>query len=562
MLSRLLCLCFLVVVAYGQASKSASSLAQVARTGDASALAELITLANNGDSEAQTDLGTMYAMGEGVPRDPVKAASWLRKAAERGVRSAQYNLGILYQRGEGVSKSLDEAVHWWRRSADQGYALAELALGVSFVTGVGLPKDSAQGAIWLNKAAEHGVDRAQLLLGFMYEKGDGVDQDASQAVFWYRKAAEQGLAEAQFDLGVMYSKGNGVSRDAVQASLWHRKAADQGFAGAQYNLAIMYEDGAGVLKDYAQAVIWYRKAAAQGHSQAQVNLRNMYLVADAPVSDSADVISSLEPEQAKVRLADLHSQRELILAEIKKIQTDKPQIAPKGMFETTEEYKARGDKAEERVRESIKPLQESVGLLERAIITLRKNFYINPYKASSFIGYDADSKEMRVSLDGSEFVSYIPRDVAQNMHQEWSEVLVAENGWSLGGDRVGSHFVKDASLIENAKVAVVWKSRLFVLEPAYRVYQVGGEVSAPTLLSKVEPEYSEKARRAKLQGSVVLHLEIDENGEPKKLRVVRALGLGLDEKAIEAVSKWRFRPGYKAGKPVPTAATLEVRFRL
>jgi TonB family protein len=94
------------------------------------------------------------------------------------------------------------------------------------------------------------------------------------------------------------------------------------------------------------------------------------------------------------------------------------------------------------------------------------------------------------------------------------------------------------------------------------VYRIGGGVSAPSLLYKVEPEYSEEARKAKFQGTVVLYVVVDEKGMPQQLRVLRPLGLGLDEKAIEAVQKWKFKPGVKDGKPVSVAATIEVNFRL
>jgi TonB family protein len=94
------------------------------------------------------------------------------------------------------------------------------------------------------------------------------------------------------------------------------------------------------------------------------------------------------------------------------------------------------------------------------------------------------------------------------------------------------------------------------------VFRVGGGVTAPTLLAKVEPEYSEEARRAKYQGTVVLYVEVAPDGKAHNLKVIRSLGLGLDEKAIEAVNKWRFRPGYKDGKAVTVAATIEVNFRL
>lgn len=94
------------------------------------------------------------------------------------------------------------------------------------------------------------------------------------------------------------------------------------------------------------------------------------------------------------------------------------------------------------------------------------------------------------------------------------------------------------------------------------VFRIGGGVSSPILLSKIEPEYSEEARKAKYQGTVLLVVEIWEDGVPHNIRVVRSLGLGLDEKAMEAVQKWRFVPGKKDGKPVRVAAQIQVSFRL
>ncbi len=93
-------------------------------------------------------------------------------------------------------------------------------------------------------------------------------------------------------------------------------------------------------------------------------------------------------------------------------------------------------------------------------------------------------------------------------------------------------------------------------------YKIGGGVSAPAVILKVEPEYSEEARKAKFQGTVLLSVIVDEKGNPRDLRVVRPLGLGLDEKALEAVMKWRFRPGLKDGRAVAVSAYVEVNFRL
>ena len=93
-------------------------------------------------------------------------------------------------------------------------------------------------------------------------------------------------------------------------------------------------------------------------------------------------------------------------------------------------------------------------------------------------------------------------------------------------------------------------------------YTIGAGVSAPRLLFKVEPEYSEEARKAKWQGTVLLTVIVDETGRPNHISVLRSLGLGLDQKAIDAVSQWRFKPGLKDGKAVPVIATVEVNFRL
>jgi TonB family protein len=94
------------------------------------------------------------------------------------------------------------------------------------------------------------------------------------------------------------------------------------------------------------------------------------------------------------------------------------------------------------------------------------------------------------------------------------------------------------------------------------VFRVGGGVSAPKEIYAPEPEYSEEARKVKHMGIVVLQLVVGSDGLPRDIRVVRTLGLGLDEKAIEAVRKWRFEPAKKDGKPVAALVSVEVDFHL
>ena len=94
------------------------------------------------------------------------------------------------------------------------------------------------------------------------------------------------------------------------------------------------------------------------------------------------------------------------------------------------------------------------------------------------------------------------------------------------------------------------------------MFRIGSGIESPRLLSKIEPGYSKEARAAKIEGTVVLAVEVWEDGSAHNIRVVRSLGLGLDENAIDAVKKWRFSPGTKDGKPVRVAARIEVKFRL
>jgi TonB family protein len=93
-------------------------------------------------------------------------------------------------------------------------------------------------------------------------------------------------------------------------------------------------------------------------------------------------------------------------------------------------------------------------------------------------------------------------------------------------------------------------------------YRVGGGISPPVLIYKAEPEYAEEARKAKLQGTVMLYVQISPGGKPTAMKVVKSLGLGLNQKALQAVKRWRFRPGMKAGQPVTVEATIEVNFKL
>jgi Sel1 repeat len=216
-----------------------------------------------------------------------EAARVCRLRAEQGDAQAEYDLGKLYYYGKGVPQSYAEAAEWERKGADHGNAAAQAHLGYLYLNGQGVPQDYALALLWIRKAADQGYVGAEDDVGYMYYHGEGVTQDYVEAMRWYREAAAQGNRPAQFALGIFYELGVGTPQDYAEAARWYRKAADQGEAHAEDNLGNLYFYGKGVPQDRAEAYRWFHKAADQGDdygnrslSQGQTSLGKFNRVAE------------------------------------------------------------------------------------------------------------------------------------------------------------------------------------------------------------------------------------------------------------------------------------------
>ncbi len=122
----------------------------------ATALGEFRPLAEQGDADAQYNLGVMYEKGRGVPQDYKIALKWFTLAAEQGFAFAQTNLGNAYANGRGVPQNDKTAVKWYTLAAEQGHADAQTNLGVMYGTGQGVIQDNVYAHMWLNIAASSG----------------------------------------------------------------------------------------------------------------------------------------------------------------------------------------------------------------------------------------------------------------------------------------------------------------------------------------------------------------------------------------------------------------------
>jgi TPR repeat protein len=112
--------------------------------------------AEQGDAQAQFNLGVMYDYGQGVTQDDKQAVKWYRKAAEQGHPSAQTSLGVMYGRGQGVRQDDKQAVKWYRKAAEQGYVQAQFNLGVRYDNGQGVIQDDVMAHMYFNIAAASG----------------------------------------------------------------------------------------------------------------------------------------------------------------------------------------------------------------------------------------------------------------------------------------------------------------------------------------------------------------------------------------------------------------------
>jgi TPR repeat protein len=255
------------------------------------------------------------------PDDAVAAAKQLKPLAEQGNADAQFNLGSLYYQGRGVSQDYKEAAKWFRKAADQRHVYAQVNLGTMYADGVQgvIEKDYPQALMWFifaaaggdmeamefretlamkmtpaqiteaqkmarefkpvdaytkllregKELAEKGDAAAQFQIGLLYYNGRGTAQDYAEAINWFRKSALQGNPYAQHNVGYMYEKGEGISQDYVEAVKWYRQAAESGNTRAQYTLGYMYEKGQGIAPDEVQALMWFNLAAAQGDVKAK-----------------------------------------------------------------------------------------------------------------------------------------------------------------------------------------------------------------------------------------------------------------------------------------------------
>ena len=233
------------------------------------------TSAEANDPLSQLELGRMYECGIGVDQDLKKAKEWYEKSANNGNAEAQFNLGVLYE-GEGTSTGYHNAAKWYGKAAEQGYAQAYNYYGELYKEGWGVNRSYKTAATLYKRAADLGDVYGMFNLGSLYLRNNGVGRNCREAADWLGKAAELDDMDAQYHLALLYRDGEGVERSNEDYLRLLNRSADQGMPSAIHELGRYHqyeEKGDDAIE---KAIECYRTASMLGDGPSEYALGEMY----------------------------------------------------------------------------------------------------------------------------------------------------------------------------------------------------------------------------------------------------------------------------------------------
>ncbi len=211
--------------------------------------------AEQGNAEAENELGTMYRLGEGVARDKEEAVRWYQRAAHHGNAEGMFNLGTCHYNGDGVGSNEYAAYVWFLLALDGGDKIAEDAVKRSAAT-----------------MSKNDNGDAYLKIAAMYEKGEEVPKDDVKRFQWLRKAADLSAAGKVILAGQLIQEG---ANNYPQALDLCKAAASDLYHPAERCVGYLYRNGLAVAKDPSEALKWYSKAAGTDQ-KATLDLAEMY----------------------------------------------------------------------------------------------------------------------------------------------------------------------------------------------------------------------------------------------------------------------------------------------
>ncbi|MBS1197301.1 MAG: sel1 repeat family protein [Proteobacteria bacterium] len=218
--------------------------------------------AEQGNANAQCQLGYLFHNSDYIAQNPIRSAHWLKQAAGQGNPDAQYRLAKHYREEFGVLYDHDQVLAWLEKAVEGGHIEAVNEL-------IGLyewKKDASIPFVLL--AAENGNEYAQFELAQRCLNGDGLEKDLAKAALLFEAAAKQGLSWAQVKIGECFEREIGVPRNDEHAAYWYGQAAAQKYQSGMLKLASFYLHRLDMVPSSSHRTI-LEKAAKAGIKDAQ-----------------------------------------------------------------------------------------------------------------------------------------------------------------------------------------------------------------------------------------------------------------------------------------------------
>lgn len=391
--------------------------------------------------------------------------------------------------------------------AESGVVDAALELALVHDLGQAGPRNAELAARWYQRAA-HASPEAHLRLGMLCEAGDGMPQSFAVARNHYEQALAGGLPAANLRLGILHLEGWGVPRNPAEAVDRIKQAAEAEYRPAQRILSDMFAAGVGIKADRTEALAWAQRATRGEDPDAQVSL-------------------------GLLLLNKLHRQEDLKLAR------EWYQLS------VEQEY-------------------------TRGMLALAATFF-RPGAAPADVASGARWLELAAEGGNSAAAFYLAGWLLSDPSQRHE---TQAHGWLEQSARAGEHDAREVLELAATGRPLADAYKYVRTVPAVDRYvtrykpressagQFPTSTRIPVVLKIVEPVYPHALRLTKTTGEVLVEFIVDTTGRVRYAFVVRSSHPGFSERALEAVTAWRFSPGIKEGKVVVTRMQVPVHFTL
>lgn len=203
-------------------------------------VSNFIKQVEQGDANAQLEYGRLLkTMGNGVDQDWEKAVEMLQLASENGNPDAQWELGLMYEYANHIAQDQSKALDLYRRSAESGSPIGLYLVAHCYQHGIVVEEDHAISDSLYAKSFDELMQLAPQediyvlnFVGSAYYWGDGVEVDREKAFEYYLTSAQKGNPETQYKIGNCYETGQGTAQDMTEALSWYHKSAAQGYPEA------------------------------------------------------------------------------------------------------------------------------------------------------------------------------------------------------------------------------------------------------------------------------------------------------------------------------------------